>query len=539
MLKEIRCTLFRRGSIQFHKGLNVILGDDEAKNSIGKSTALMVIDFVQGGGSFTNDDAGAIQALGHHTYDFSFEFDKQQLYFSRSTDSPDIVNICNAEFIRLSELPIEDYRRKLKLLYGLDDLDSSFRSAVSPFSRIWKKGGLEPDHPFISMIREPSGTAISRLIDLFNFNSDIAAEKKVIEDQKERKRLISGSMNANIIPKINKTQYKANTRTITENELQIEQLKQGFSGALNAYEALFDESLRNMQQRKKELTNLKSELQIKIERLQREITGITPRLAVNISLIAEFFPTVDEDKLAQVETFHQKIGNVVKKELKAELGTAQSEFTSLSDEIALLEQQIQNALTSKGLPDDMFKRVFDLKEVTDRASEENKYFEQKEQVQEAIKTSTHRLDDIYSRIFTDIEQRINVKLKAFNKVVYGPTRNSSKLKIKNANSYVFSSPEDTGTGKSYAGLIGFDLAMLSLTNLPFVIHDSVLYKNIEIPAVRRIIRILTSIKAKQIFLSFDEAKKFGSRTEQLLNKFAVLKLNHNDILYNKDWRDQK
>jgi hypothetical protein len=47
---------------------------------------------------------------------------------------------------------------------------------------------------------------------------------------------------------------------------------------------------------------------------------------------------------------------------------------------------------------------------------------------------------------------------------------------------LFTSPHDNGTGKSLAGLIGFDLAMLSMTKLPMAIHDSVIYKNIEVPA---------------------------------------------------------
>lgn len=203
-----------------------------------------------------------------------------------------------------------------------------------------------------------------------------------------------------------------------------------------------------------------------------------------------------------------------------------------------LEQQIQTTLKSKGMPDDMFKRLFDLKEITDKAAEENKYYEQKAQLEEAIKLSWHRLDEIYGKIFLDIEAKINLKLKAFNKVVYGPKRNSSELRIKSSNSYSFTSPADSGTGKSYAGLIGFDMAMLSLTRLPFVIHDSVAYKNIEVAAIKRMLRILAVIKSKQIFLSFDEAKKFGYEAEKLLRKFTVLKLSDNDLLYNKDWRDK-
>ncbi|HMV30447.1 MAG TPA: hypothetical protein PKE23_13725, partial [Anaerolineales bacterium] len=73
----------------------------------------------------------------------------------------------------------------------------------------------------------------------------------------------------------------------------------------------------------------------------------------------------------------------------------------------------------------------------------------------------------------------------------------------------------------------------------FAIHDSVVYKNVEVAATKRILRILTAIKTKQIFLSFDEAKKFGSQTEQRINRFTALKLGHSDLLYNKDWRDKK
>lgn len=539
MLKEIQCSLFNHAKICFHQGLNIILGEDDAKNSIGKSTALMVIDFVQGGNSFLEDEAGAIKALGRHHYNFSFVFSGHSYFFSRSTDVSDVVYVCDKDYARLSELPVDNYRKKLSELYGLASLESSYRSVVGPFSRIWKKGGLEPDQPFVGAPKESSGTAICRLIDLFGRSADISAEKKVIDGQKARMKLITGSMNERIIPNINKTLYKTNTKTITENSEQIEQLKQGFGGALNAYEALFDENLRRMQLRKNELTNLRNELESKTKRLLREISGITPRLAANIALVAEYFPTVNVERLEQVEAFHQKIGNIVKKELKDELAVTQSEETSLARETMSLEREIQTALESKGMPDDMFKRVFELKEVTDKAINENYYFDQKVQLQDAIKLSSQRLEDIYTNIFLDIEAKINVKLKAFNKVVYGPARNSSELRIKSASSYSFTSPDDTGTGKSYAGLIGFDTAMLSLTPLPFVIHDSVVYKNVEVAATQRILRILAAIKAKQIFLSFDEARKFGPQTEQRIKKFTALKLGHNDLLYIKDWRDKK
>jgi hypothetical protein len=539
MLKEIRCTHFSHQVLSFHSGLNVILGDDDARNSIGKSTMLMVIDFALGGSTFLKDDAGAIRELGHHRYDFAFQFGAERWYFSRATDTDNIVQVCNEDYSTRGQLSLEEFNRLLKQLYGMDALEHSFRSVINPFGRIWKKGGLDPSHPFLAVPREAGAVAVGRLIDLFGRSPDVASERETLEKLSDLKKTINKSVAAHIIPNVTKTQYMANQVSITRNKRQIEQLRNGLGGALTAYESLFDESLRKQQQHKNMLADQRTELQNKIKRLEREISGITPRLAANIALVADFFPTVDVDRLQQVEAFHQKIGSIVKKELKDELTESRSREASLGAEMAIVEWDIQKALEAKGMPDDIFSRVLELKEEVDKASTENEHFEKQADIRKSMSLSSERLESIYSEIFLDIERNVNQKLRAFNKVVYGPSRASSALRIKSASSYQFTSPEDTGTGKSFADLVGFDLAMLSLTMLPLVLHDSIIYKNIEVPATRRILRILAGLKSKQVFLAFDEASKFGSEAEELLKRFTVVKLAHNDLLYTMDWRDKK
>ena len=540
MLKEIRCVHFSHSPIKFQPGLNVILGDDDAKNSIGKSTVLMVIDFVFGGSTFTEKgDAGAIRELGPHRYDYSFQFGTDWMYFSRDTDSPDLVHECNEVYEVQRELGLDEYNRILKRMYRLDGLDGTFRNIVSPFARIWKKGGLDPSHPFIASEKETFASAIARLIDLFGRSPDVAQERKTLDGLKSRKKLIGDSMAASIIPRITKTQYKENTQSIESNRAQIEQLKNGFGGALNVYESLFDQNLQKKQQRKIALGSYRVELKNKIRRLEREISGITPRLAANIALVADFFPTVDVERLEQVEAFHQKIGSIVKKELRDELTSTVEQERAAAVEVTQLDMEIQSSLQSKGMPDDVFNTLFQVKEAVDKASNENAYFESKVNIDSAVKGSNDRLEDIYAGIFLAIEGQVNSKLHSFNKVVYGAMRVPSQLRIKSAASYRFTSPDDTGTGKSFAGLVGFDLAMLSMTKLPMAIHDSVIYKNIEVPATVRILRILSAMRSKQIFLSFDEAKKFGPYIERLLRRFTVLKLANDDLLYKKDWRGRK
>ncbi|MFH0722228.1 chromosome partitioning protein ParA, partial [Citrobacter braakii] len=300
-------------------------------------------------------------------------------------------------------ISIDEYTEKLKVLYNLNHLKSSFRSLVSPFSRIWNKGALDPEQPFSGDVKESAGVAIGRLIDFFEYTEEIAEEKSTLDEFNEKKKLISKSMNAQIIPKINKTKYKENQKTITENTDAIKALKQGFTGALSAYEALFDEQLRKLQQQKNELASQKNDVLIKIERINRDISGVTPRLTANISLIKEFFPNVDAKRLEQVESFHQNITKIVHRELKRDLDLYSDRLLEINAAIINLENKIRTGLASKGTPDDLFMRVFELKELVDKAAEENSFYDKKVAFDKDVLLSKERLEAIYIGIFINIE----------------------------------------------------------------------------------------------------------------------------------------
>ena len=97
MLKMIDCDRFNETPIVFHKGLNTIVGDDVASNSIGKSNMLMIIDFVFGGTDYIKRNSDTVKNLGEHIFKFVFEFENQPYYFSRSTKEFDNVNFCDKD----------------------------------------------------------------------------------------------------------------------------------------------------------------------------------------------------------------------------------------------------------------------------------------------------------------------------------------------------------------------------------------------------------------------------------------------------------
>lgn len=65
MLYEIRCDRFQQKRIRFNSGLSVVLGTRTGDNSIGKSTFLLIVDFVFGGSTYAKTE-DIIKNVGSH-----------------------------------------------------------------------------------------------------------------------------------------------------------------------------------------------------------------------------------------------------------------------------------------------------------------------------------------------------------------------------------------------------------------------------------------------------------------------------------------
>lgn len=70
MLIEMTSPVFKekgkeRPPIRFKRGLNVVLGKEDGENSIGKSSAMLAIDFVFGGNTYLASDG--VKHIGDHT----------------------------------------------------------------------------------------------------------------------------------------------------------------------------------------------------------------------------------------------------------------------------------------------------------------------------------------------------------------------------------------------------------------------------------------------------------------------------------------
>ncbi len=107
------------------------------------------------------------------------------------------------------------------------------------------------------------------------------------------------------------------------------------------------------------------------------------------------------------------------------------------------------------------------------------------------------------------------------------------------NHYSYGVEDNTGTGKAYTDLVLFDLAILALTDLPILIHDSFLFNNIDDETKRSFFGLYCKFTNKQVFISLDDYLGNGNEViDKLSFSSTRLYLSEKSMLFGKDWRKE-
>ena len=146
MLHEICCDQFHQKRIAFNPGLSVVLGTNTGDNSIGKSTFLLIVDYVFGGSTYAST-TDIIDNVGPHDIYFSFVFDKETFKFCRNSIRANTVWKCNDSYEKVEEIGLNDYCKWLDSKYAISLPELSFRDAVGRYIRAYGKNNCDERHP--------------------------------------------------------------------------------------------------------------------------------------------------------------------------------------------------------------------------------------------------------------------------------------------------------------------------------------------------------------------------------------------------------
>ncbi len=250
--------------------------------------------------------------------------------------------------------------------------------------------------------------------------------------------------------------------------------------------------------------------------------------------LQHFFPNAAITHLENIEGFHRTISAVFKDELRTERRNLDKELAEYDRIISEYEAQLQELIQTPSLSKVVLTRHAELLREKDRMEKENEAYEKLQQLKKARDDDAERLKTIKERQLTLVSQRLNEEMKRLNDAIYKGSYNAPILSFSDTD-YKFFTPDDTGTGIAYKGLVVYDLAVLNLTKLPILVHDSVVLKQISDDAIEKIIELYSTC-GKQVIIALDKQDSYSEKTSALLSNAAVLKLaKGGQELFGRSW----
>lgn len=540
MLTEIQCDEFKsngvpRNSIFFHKGLNAVVGNESGTNSVGKSTFLMILDFVFGGTDYTEKAKEVHNNVQSHAIKFRFDFDGEQFFFVRSTADSNFVSRCNKAYEEIDRIKLEDYLQFLKEKYKLQQDDLSFRGAVGRFIRVYRRETLSEEKPLASAIKESDADALLGALKLFDEYSTVVIQKKMVDEAVLKEKVFKAAQKYDFIRGVsNQNEYIDNCKQIELLNTEVTEILANNNSGLLELNGFQAEQLRNIKSKLASLRSQRSYYKTQLDKINISRNDSAKITKKKFDALLQFFPNTDVRKLEQIECFHKTLSTILKDEFTESSNDLEDMILMLTEEIATLEKEQTTISVAPNVEQAVLERYANLKFEVQRLENENLAYEQKKAMHNVVKEENEKLDKLIVEKMAYIEQKINNSMELLNEKLYDMPMKAPLFHVENSKKYSFYTPDDGGTGVRYKGLILFDLAILRESNLPFVIHDSVLLLQIENEVVEKLLELYAEEKEKQIFIAFDKIST--EKEEKLLKDAEVIHLSRGgNELFGYSW----
>lgn len=554
---KFKCGEQPREPILFHPGLNTVEGGAKAENAIGKSTVLSLIDFVYGGRSFISSDV--VQhpaAIGHHTVFFSLRLHGVNYYFSRATDRYGYVDRYEdiAWKNKLETWSLDDYMSFLLREYGLEDRGGSFRELVGRYVRIGEDDLANLDKPLSASPRAKDSDGAIALIKLLGFYADL---KEALD------RSIKLQANYELITKTSKLGL-FDALKLTK-KAEYENAKQQLIEYQRESKALRSQTDLDLFEAKRRSRVQQEGARAQLIPLQEEATALDSRLAlIKAALSGEnrfasekleefysFFPQADRKKLEEIEFFHHRLLEIFEDQLEEQEHALKARLEEVKLAIHQQIQRIHQLGESVALDDSIYDENAELAQKIQVLQTQIKTYEANEKrkaEKEVAKTELKKQLGLVQEFSDKLNRSLAVtKAEIYRKQKSHPHPAVFSMRNKGASiGYELDHQGNNSIGNKSMNLLIFDYTLLKITDLPFLIHDSTLIKQVAYQPVGELIQEYVKAKQliskadepKQIFFAFDGTQVYGSETERLIEETRVIGLQESTgALYGRTWGD--
>lgn len=538
MLKEIYSSVIKQKTIKFHKGLNVVLGDNNASNSIGKSTMLLIIDYVFGGDTYIKSDV--IDHIGQHDICFCLEFNGELFYFKRKTEQSQTIFITDESYNDKQEITLEEYKKRLLYDYCIAEKNISFRELVGLYSRIYGKSNYDEKLVLSSFSKQSISDSILCLIKTFGKYPEIQSRVEAKKHSEERYKSFCNAAKMNFVNAYSKkSDVQIAQKEVERLLVECQNLEHQLLTDTTTLTPIQFQKISVLKDELAKLLAMKVSHRNKLGKLQANIGKLKSKVTINVEKLKGYFPSVNIIEVEKVNKFHEGLVNELHSTIFGEIKKEQNLILTIEQEEEVLKKEIDSVVTINNASKVVLDKLIELRKDIGDKEKSIAGYKKREDLKKEKKDASEMFENTQNLILAGIQNQLNNEILLLNEKIEGKKKQAPVFSLSSKN-YSYQCTDDSGTGTNYKNLVIFDLAILKKTILPFIIHDTLLLKNIDKRRMDAIMNLYSEEKNKQIFISFDELADFNITTQKIVedNKVISLAPGGNE-LFGMSWNKKK
>ena len=375
------------------------------------------------------------------------------------------------------------------------------------------------------------------MLKLYGRYGEVEQQEKVAAEAEDREDTFKAAQKYEYIPHVkNKTEYKRNKERIITLQALAENLAAKSSDGLLDLDSMQAEKLRELRAKLSSFRRQKTRLQGQLDVIKQSQADSKKTFQRDYDELLYFFPEADAKRLEEVENFHRSLTRILGGEIKDSVVDIEAMIEIVAAEIKRLEEETIRIKKMPNVAMAILDEYAAIKKELQLLIDANEAYDNRERLHTTAQDEKKKLDDLIIAEMAGIDLKLDGIMEEMNSTMYADAMKAPIINVESATSYTFYTPDDGGTGMRYKGLILFDLAVLQSSNLPFLVHDSVLLLQIENEVVERILDYYSKSE-KQIFIAFD--KTATEKAMEILKKAEVLHLTRGgNELFGRAWNRQ-
>lgn len=517
MIYRIYANDKRFKSVNFHKGLNVILADrkkesndKDSRNGIGKTTLINVLHFCLG--SNLNNKILPVSDINEWKFYLDLELCGRKITACRSVDRPGIIEV-SGDIDALPVKPETDYESNVQFykLQGWRELlgvclfnigssvrekyTPSFRTLISYYIRV----GIDAYNSPFSYTKNQSSWQVQIANAFFlGLNWDHASEVQELKDKNKAATALDKAIKTSIIP--TKGELEAE-RVRLQNEIESEENE---LASFRVHPQYYD-----LQNKANELTEEIHVITNKNMMLRRKFSRYEQSSLVekepdfdNVSDLYEeagfHFGDAVRKTLEETKRFHTEVVENRKSFLQTELLEVKNEISSNNQMIERKTSQraeVMNLLQTHGALDEFSKlQKMLIEKQTKLTSLETTIADMKSMTtkKKELKSDRLELDSKIQRDFEESRPLWELAIEDFNQNSLALYNNPGNLILNvsergvvtdNAYSFDVEIPRSSSEGVSKMKIFCYDLMLVALSTqrggIDFLIHDSTMFDGVD------------------------------------------------------------